>query len=257
MDEGAQRGPARVRTGPLRRFRRAAGDHRRREPPAGPHRAPRQALLPRGRGAAPVHRADARPAARPRRPVDRARRDDGPGQVVRAVEGGRAAAAARRRSGGAARCPGAAADRVGLAGGLAPGAPVRAHRRRAAPVPLLDGRHVTEPPLLADGPAGLDDGRQPARPRRAGPGTGQRPQRAPPAGQEHDADGRPAAGVVERRSTRERPPGRGVRLPRHGPRHDPTPGRGRPGAGQRRRAAVRAPGGPLPRRRGGAGRRPR
>jgi hypothetical protein len=38
-----------------------------------------------------------------------------------------------------------------------------------AALPLLDGRHVTEPPDPALRAAGFDDGRQPARHRRAGP----------------------------------------------------------------------------------------
>ncbi|CAM5725243.1 hypothetical protein SGLAM104S_10234 [Streptomyces glaucescens] len=37
-------------------FRRPAGDHRRREPPAGPHRAPRLSVGPRGRGPLPAPR---------------------------------------------------------------------------------------------------------------------------------------------------------------------------------------------------------
>ena len=72
-----------------------------------------------------------------------------------------------------------------------------------------------------------------------------------------DADGRPAAGMVERRRDRQRPAGRGVRLPGHGPRHDPPPRRGHPTPGHHRRAPVRAPGGPVRRRRPPAGRRPR
>ena len=55
----------------------------------------------------------------------------------------------------------------------------------------------------------------------------------------------------------ERPAGRGVRLPGHGPRHDPPPRRGHPAPGHHRRAPVRAPGGPLRRRRPPTGRRPR
>ena len=80
------------------------------------------------------------------------------------------------------------------------------------------------------GPAGLDDGGQPARPRRTGPGAGLRPQRPSPAGQEHDAAGRQplewwSAGAIVT------PTWRGVRLPGHGPRHDPPPRRGHPAPG--------------------------
>ena len=69
------------------------------------------------------------------------RRDDGPVPVRGADTRGQAAAAARRRPGGAARRADATADRGVLAGRLGPGAPVRAHRHRAAALPLLDGRH--------------------------------------------------------------------------------------------------------------------
>ena len=51
--------------------------------------------------------------------------------------------------------------------------------------------------------------------------------------------------------------GERVRLPGHGPRHDPPPGCGHPTPGHRRRAPVRAPGGPIRRRRPPTGRRPR
>ncbi|CAM5475373.1 hypothetical protein SHIRM173S_08787 [Streptomyces hirsutus] len=108
LDAGVQHGPARLRAAPLRRCRRPAGDHRRREPPAGPDRTPRLPCGRCGHGPAPLHRGDARPPHRGGRPMDRPRRDDGPLPVRGALGRGRGAAAARRRPGGAARRTGPA-----------------------------------------------------------------------------------------------------------------------------------------------------
>ena len=142
------------RAAALRRFRRPAGDHRRREPSAGPHRTARLPHRPGRRRPASLHRGNARPPARRRRPVDRSRRDDGPVPVRGADARGRTAAAARRRPGGPARRADATPDRGVLAGRLGPGTPVRPHRHRPAALPLLDGRHVTEPHGAAAGRCG-------------------------------------------------------------------------------------------------------
>lgn len=243
--------------GTLRRLRRSAGDHRRREPPPGPHRPPR---LPRGpclREPAALYGAGARPSPRYRRPVDRTGRHAGPVPLRRPDRRGRAAATARRRTHGPPRRTDTPPDRRDLPRRLGPGPAVRAYRHRSAPPPPRDGRHLTRPHGPAGERAGRDDGPQPPRPRRPGPGLRPHAQLPSPAGEERDADGRAAGGMVERRRAGAGPARRGIRLRGHGPRHDPARGRGHTAAGHRRRTPLRPSGGPFPRRPRAARRRTR
>ncbi|CAM5708470.1 hypothetical protein STENM223S_00004 [Streptomyces tendae] len=183
LDTRVQRGASGRRSCPLRRYGRPPGDHRRRKPAPGPHRAARPPGRPRRRGPAALHGGQARRAARRRRALDRPGGHDGPVPVHRPHTASARTAPARGRHGDPAGDAGAAPGRSVLTGRPGPRASVRTHRRRPAALPLLDGGHVTGPHGPPARHAGRDHGRQPPRPRRTRPGAGLRPQQSPAAGE--------------------------------------------------------------------------